>query len=183
VLLARKFLLLARVLCAHRWQGPLRKGCLCKSELGACICWRPRFANGGEQWIEAADEKGNLDISSLAYGTNLRPETLKMGGLALRKHVTIQVIRSVLGSAAGTSKGSALAVDGKALPLQLPIGQFLFKVVFLSGACIVRVLMETYLEFLHEAQLFLMLLQMMTSIEGMFQSSCDFDLALAVLVP
>jgi hypothetical protein len=141
------------------------------------------LSRGGEQWIEAADEKGNLDISSLAYGTNLRPETLKMGGLALRKHVTIQVIRSVLGSAAGTSKGSALAVDGKALPLQLPIGQFLFKVVFLSGACIVRVLMETYLEFLHEAQLFLMLLQMMTSIEGIFQSSCDFDLALAVLVP
>jgi hypothetical protein len=97
------------------------------------------LSRGGEQWIEAADEKGNLDISSLAYGTNLRPETLKVGGLALRKHVTIQVIRSVLGSAAGTSRESALYVDGKALPT----GQFLFKVVFLSGACIVRVLMET----------------------------------------
>jgi hypothetical protein len=94
-----------------------------------------------------------------------------VGGVALYKGVTIEKIRRALGSTVRMLEELALVVDGTALPPvqpQLPTGQFLLKAVFLSGACIVCVLMETYLEFLQEAQLFLMLCQMMTSIEGIF---------------
>ena len=82
----------------------------------------------GRPWQELADDdNGTIAVSRIAARTRLRPDSLTVGddSLGIFEGITIQDIRSVLGSTAGTARECAVPVDGDALQPG-PAGLFTF---------------------------------------------------------
>ena len=107
---------------------------------------RAIWLRSGEQtWLEVAtDEKGTLNISTIARRTKLLPETLLLGELGAYEGTTIRDVRIFCGSTAGQSEGSAVLVGGTAIPagvLFLAVKYYkMFQYGFVDSA--VRVVMN-----------------------------------------